>query len=125
MLSVLNVLSYLGLKATLLVVLGDNVILNFIHGNPREIKELAQGYIIRGRTGRTAHVSLFPVHLTPLKNSQAHRFVRSEHTFPSFPLSMSSFGEEFISSILTSLRHRIMPNREQELNGCQVNKMMN
>lgn len=50
MLSILNTLSYLGLKAPLLVVVSvANIILNFTDGNVREIKQFAQGYTIRGR----------------------------------------------------------------------------
>ena len=59
MLSVLNALSYLGLKAPLLVVVSvANIILNFTDGNLREIKQLAQGYTIRGRAESKIHISV-------------------------------------------------------------------
>lgn len=84
-LSVWNALSYLGLKATLLAVSVANIILNLQMVISKRLSNLPK-VIQLGVEPRVKPIPLFPVRLTPLKDSQPHQFVRSEHTFPSSPL---------------------------------------
>lgn len=82
--------------------------------------------LISDRARSQTHVSLNPMHLPACYNALKHHFVRLGLMFQSL-LLISELLQDIIyfSLIYISPEHGIMPDTEQELNDCQMNKMLN